>query len=337
MNGDRYVPEPRGRQRYIPLLYRVAGVNALLLAVAVAATILVLEPGRESSFRVESEGAAVIVALLLAVAINVYLVRRLVGPVESLTALARRVDLAGDTERMPVSNPASEAGELASTFNEMLARLEAERRDSTGRVLAGQESERLRIAQELHDQVGQELTAVLLGLARIEARVPDELRADVAEIQSAVRGSLEDVRRIAIELRPEALDDLGLESALAVLCERFGERSGLAVRQQVADNLPDLSPDEELVLYRVAQEALTNVARHSRATEADLALGREDGALTLTVTDDGDGLPAGHTPGAGIRGMRERAALIGATLTIDGNPGGRGCRVRLVVPAEDDR
>lgn len=337
MNGNRSVPERRGRQRYVPLLYRVAGVNALLLAVAVAATILVLEPGRESSFRVESEGAAVIVALLLAVAINVYLVRRLVGPVESLTALARRVDLADHTERMPVSNPASEAGELASTFNEMLARLEAERRDSTGRVLAGQEAERLRIAQELHDQVGQELTAVLLGLARIEARVPGELRADVAEIQSAVRGSLEDVRRIAIELRPEALDDLGLESALAVLCERFAERSGLAVRQQVADDLPDLSADEELVLYRVAQEALTNVARHSRATEADLALAREHGALTLTVTDDGDGLPAGHTPGAGIRGMRERAALIGATLAIDGNPAGHGCRVRLEVPIGDGR
>jgi two-component system, NarL family, sensor histidine kinase UhpB len=337
MNGNRSVSERRGRQRYIPLLYRVAGVNALLLAVAVAATILVLEPGRESSFRIESEGAAVIVALLLAVAVNVYLVRRLVGPVESLTALARRVDLADHTERMPVSNPASEAGELASTFNEMLARLEAERRDSTGRVLAGQEAERLRIAQELHDQVGQELTAVLLGLARIEARVPGELRADIAEIQSAVRGSLEDVRRIAIELRPEALDDLGLESALAVLCERFAERSGLAVRQRVADHLPDLSPDEELVLYRVAQEALTNVARHSRATEADLALARDDGALTLTVTDDGDGLPAGHAPGAGIRGMRERAALIGAALTIDGNPAGHGCRVRLEVPIENGR
>ena len=337
MNGHTSVPERRGRQRYIPLLYRVAGVNALLLAAAVAATILVLEPGRESSFRVESEGAAVIVALLFAVAVNVYLVRRLVGPVQSLTALARRVDLADHSERMPVSNPASEAGELASTFNEMLERLEAERRDSTGKVLAGQEAERLRIAQELHDQVGQELTAVLLGLARVEARVPSDLRADVAEIQSAVRDSLEDVRRIAIELRPEALDDLGLESALAVLCERFAERSGLNVRQQVADPLPDLSRDEELVVYRVAQEALTNVARHSRATEVDLALARDDGALTLTVTDDGDGLPAGHTPGAGIRGMRERAALVGAALTIDRNPAGRGCRVRLEVPIEGAR
>lgn len=324
------------RQRYIPLLYRVAAVNAVLLAAAVAATILVLAPGRESALRVESEGAAVVVALLLAVAVNVYLVRRVVGPVQALIGLARRVDLADHGERMPVSDPASEAGELAATFNEMLARLEAERRESTGRVLAAQEAERLRIAQELHDQVGQELTAVLLGLARVEARVPDELRADVVEVQSAVRGSLEEVRQIAIELRPEALDDLGLESALAVLCERLTERFGLRVRQHLDAQLPALSPDAELVVYRVAQEALTNVARHSGAKEAELTLAPEDGGLALTVTDDGSGLPAGHTPGTGIRGMRERATLIGAALTIDGNPAGEGCRVRLTIPVAED-
>jgi two-component system sensor histidine kinase UhpB len=238
---------------------------------------------------------------------------------------------------MPVSSPASEAGELALTFNEMLARLEAERRDATGRVLAGQEAERLRIAQELHDQVGQELTAVLLGLARVEARVPPELRGDVAEVQRAVRASLEDVRRIAIELRPEALDDLGLQSALAVLCERFTERFGLEVKQQLGPQLPELSADAELVVYRVAQEALTNVARHSGAREAKLMLTPENGFVTLTVTDAGNGLPEGHVPGTGIRGMRERAALIGANLTIDGNPVAGGTRVRLEVPTDDPR
>ena len=337
MNGNSSVPERAGRRRYIPLLYRVAGVNVLLLAVAVAVTIVVLDPNRVSSFRVDEEGAALIVALLLVVAINVYLVRRVVGPVQALTALARRVDLSGHGERMPVSDPASEAGELASTFNEMLARLEDERREATGRVLAGQEAERLRIAQELHDQVGQELTAVLLGLARVEARVPAGLRDDVTEVQRAVRGSLEDVRRIAIELRPEALDDLGLQSALAVLCERFTERFGLQVHQQLGRQLPELSPDEELVVYRVAQEALTNVARHSGAREAELTLAPENGFLALTVTDAGTGLPEGHVPGTGMRGMRERATLIGANLTIDGDPATGGCRVRLQVPMEHAR
>lgn len=148
---------------------------------------------RESnSFRVDEEGLALVVVLLLVVAINVYLVRRLVGPVQGLTALAHRVDFAGHGERMPVSSSASEADELASTFNEMLARLEAERREATGRVLAGQEAERLRIAQELHDQVGQELTAVLLGLARVQARVPAELRTEVDEVHGAVPESLEE-------------------------------------------------------------------------------------------------------------------------------------------------
>ena len=337
MTGNSSVPERQGRRRYVPLLYRVAAVNVLLLAVAVGVTILVLDPNRVSSFRVDAEGAALIVALLLVVAINVYLVRRLVGPVQALTALARRVDLADPGERMPVSAPASEAGELASTFNEMLDRLEAERRDATGRVLAGQEAERLRIAQELHDQVGQELTAVLLWLARVEARVPPDLSDDVQEVQQAVRGSLEDVRRIAIELRPEALDDLGLQSALAVLCERFTERFGLQVRQQLGRQLPELSPDAELVVYRVAQEALTNVARHSGAHEADLVLAPDDGVLRLTVTDAGTGLPEGHAPGTGIRGMRERATLVGANLTIDGDPVGGGTRVRLEVPTGTTR
>ena len=332
MNGNSSVPERPERRRYVPLLYRVAGVNVLLLVVAVGATIVVLDPSRVSSFRIDAEGAALIVALLLVVAINVYLVRRVVAPVQALTALARRVDLADPGERMPVPDQASEAGELASTFNEMLDRLEAERREATGRVLAGQEAERLRIAQELHDQVGQELTAVLLGLARVEARVPTALSGDVEEVQGAVRGSLEDVRRIAIELRPEALDDLGLQSALAVLCERFTERFGLQVSQQLGQQLPELSPDAELVVYRVAQEALTNVARHSGAREADLTLAPDDGLLTLTVTDGGGGLPEGHTPGTGIRGMRERATLIGANLTIEGDPVTGGTRVRLEVP-----
>jgi len=337
MNGNSSVPERAGRRRYVPLLYRVVGVNVLLLVVAVAVTIIVLDPNRVSSFRVDAEGGALLVALLLVVAINVYLIRHLVGPVQALTALARRVDLSGHGERMPVSDPASEAGELASTFNEMLARLEDERREATGRVLAGQEAERLRIAQELHDQVGQELTAVLLGLARVEARVPASLRDDVTEVQGAVRGSLEDVRRIAIELRPEALDDLGLQSALAVLCERFSERFGLQVKQELGRQLPELSPDAELVIYRVAQEALTNVARHSGAHEAELTLTRENGFLTLTVIDAGNGLPEGHAPGTGIRGMRERATLVGANLTIDGHPVDGGTRVRLDVPTEDRR
>jgi two-component system sensor histidine kinase UhpB len=336
MSDENSVPAPP-RRRYLPLLHRVAGLNAILLVLAVGVTIVVLDPTRVSSFRVDGAIVLLVVLLAVAVAVNVYVVRRFVGPVQSLTALARRVDLTGEGERMPAVAARSEAGQLALTFNEMLDRLEAERHDATGRVLAGQEAERLRIAQELHDQIGQELTAVLLSLARVETRVSTELKGDVIDVQEAVRGSLEGVRQIAIELRPEALDDLGLESALAVLCERFAERTGLRITEHVDPEMPTLSPEIELVVYRVAQEAVTNVARHSGADEAELDLEHRDDLLTLTVSDRGCGLPADYMAGSGMRGMRERATLVGAHLTIGPQSAAGGCRVRLDLALEDRR
>jgi two-component system, NarL family, sensor histidine kinase UhpB len=318
--------------RYVPLLHRVAGLNVLLVIATAAVTLVVVAPRRVSSIAVE-EAVVLVAAIALVVVVNVYLLRRLVGPVQALTVLARQVDLTRPGPRMPAAEPQSEAGELASTFNEMLARLAAERRESTGRVLAAQEAERLRIAQELHDQVGQELTAILLGLARISSRAPHHLRDEVQAIQDAVRNNLEDVRRIAVELRPEALDDLGLVSALAVLTERFAQQAGFEVAQRIAADLTSLPSETELVVYRVAQEALTNVARHSGAQRAELVLEQAGDRLVLTIRDHGRGVGAADAPGTGMRGMRERATLIGAELQITNRaPGRHGCEVRLEVP-----
>jgi two-component system sensor histidine kinase UhpB len=316
------------------LLHRVAGLNVVLVLAAVAVTVAVLAPSKVSSFALDEEVLLIAATVALVVLANFYLLRRLVGPVQALTELARRVDLTVPGQRMPTptAEPTSEAGELALTFNEMLSRLEAERREATGRVLAGQEAERLRIAQELHDQVGQELTAVLLGLSRAQSQAPDGLQTDLIGLQDVVRASLEDVRRIAIELRPEALDDLGLQSALAVLAERFSEQLGLEVAVTIDPDLPLLEPGVELVVYRVAQEALTNVARHSGARRAELRLSAQAGLLTLTVRDRGRGLSSDIRPGTGTRGMRERAALIGGTLNIGDGGTGTGCEVRLDVP-----
>jgi two-component system sensor histidine kinase UhpB len=321
-------------RRYAPLFERLAGINVVLLLAAVALTILVLVPGHESSFRVEVEGVVLILAVALVLVLNLVLLRRVVHPLQQLTALARRVDLSEHTPPLPDAKANSEAGELAVTFNEMLARLAAERREATGRVLAAQEAERLRIARELHDQVGQELTAALLLLSRLQSQTPPELRSGVIEAQESVRTGLDEVRRIAIDLRPEALDDLGLESALAVLASRFAERSGLPVSPQIADPLPPVGPEAELVIYRVAQEALTNVARHSGSSSAELGLHPESGRLILSVRDHGTGLADDTAPGTGVRGMRERAALIGATLEIRNRDLGPGTEVRLSVPLE---
>jgi two-component system sensor histidine kinase UhpB len=156
----------------------------------------------------------------------------------------------------------------------------------------------------------------------------------VTTVQNAVRKSLDDVRRIAIELRPEALDDLGLASALAVLAERFAEQLGLDISDRISPDLPPLPEETELVVYRVAQEALTNVARHSASSRADLTVEHADGRLTLTVRDYGLGLPRHVTGGSGVRGMRERAALIGATIEIGTRRSGPGCEVRLEVPVQ---
>ena len=323
------------RGRYIPLLHRVAAINAALVIVAVGVTIVVLAPRKISAFAVDEEVIVVLAAVALVVAANVYLLRHVVGPIQALTALARRVDLTSLGQRMPADEPASEARELAQTFNEMLSRLECERRESTGRVLRAQEGERLRIAQELHDQVGQELTAVLLGLSRIASRLDGGVRDDVRAVQDAVRLCLEDVRRIAIELRPEALDDLGLTSALAVLAERLSRRFGLDVSERIAADLPPLPVETELVVYRVAQEALTNVARHSGSARAELMLEHDRGRLTLRVRDYGRGLRPQNSAGTGMRGMRERASLIGASLDIGNLSSGPGCEVHLDVPLEE--
>jgi two-component system sensor histidine kinase UhpB len=324
-------PEPRaGVGQYTPLFRRVAALNAAVVVGACVVTILVLSPGKLHSFAA-SEAIVLAAALLLVVVINLVLLRRALGPLEALTALARRVDLTRPGQRVPVGHYESEVSDLATTFNEMLARLEKERRDATRRVLAAQEGERLRIAQELHDEVGQTLTAVLLQLGRSARHADPALGAELLETQETARASLEDVRRISRELRPEALDDLGLSSALVALTERFSQSAGLNVRRQLDRELPVLSEEAELVIYRVAQEALTNVARHAGTDRAELSLTSVDGELILRVADDGPGFDPQRTEGGGLRGMRERAVLVGAQLAVARRRTG-GTEVRLSVP-----
>jgi two-component system sensor histidine kinase UhpB len=312
---------------YTPLFRRVAALNAVVLIAACVVTILVLSPGKLHSFAA-SEAIVLGASLTAVVVINLVLLRRALGP------LARRVDLTRPGQRVPVGQYRSEVSELASTFNEMLSRLENERRDATRRVLAAQEGERLRIAQELHDEVGQTLTAVLLQLGRSARHAGPELGAELLETQETARASLEEVRRISRELRPEALDDLGLSSALVALTERFSQNTGLEVRRELDRELPALSEEAELVIYRVAQEALTNVARHADTDRAQLSLTRANGRLTLRVLDEGIGLDPQRSERGGLRGMRERAVLVGAELTVSRRPR-RGTEVRLDVPVSD--
>ena len=193
----------------------------------------------------------------------------------------------------------------------MMERLEAERREAGTRALNAQEDERQRISRGLHDEVGQTMTGVLLQLTRLAQDATPEQRVAFSEAQAAVKASLEDVRRTAQELRPEVLDHLGLASALTNLARTFSDRTGITVERQIPAHLPNLDPNVELVLYRVAQESLTNAARHSGATEILLALEHDADSVVLRVLDNGRGFDGGTAEGGGLRGIRERALIIG--------------------------
>ena len=311
-----------------PLAWRIFLVNAAVFALGAAA--LALSPATVSWPIALTEAVVLTAGLLAMLLLNLVLVRRSLAPLERLTQLMRRVDLLRPGQRLDVTGPA-EVRELGAVFNEMLERLERERRESGWHTIQAQEAERKRVAQELHDEVGQALTAVMLQLSRLAKRAPAELEAELREAQETTRASLDDVRRIARQLRPEALDDLGLVPALGALATTFAERTGIRVRRNLDDPLPPLAPEAELALFRVAQESLTNAARHAAASRVDLRLQAVDEGVLLRVRDYGKGLD-GARPGSGIRGMRERAVLVGGDLTID-EPSGGGVEVRLKIPA----
>ena len=305
------------------LATNAAVITAAVVAIAFSPATIPAPVTVQSAFYVVAGLGVVLVA-------NLVLLRQTLRPLQRLTELMRRVDLLEPGERIPESGDA-EVVELAEAFNEMLDRLEDERRDAASRALYAQEGERLRTAQELHDEIGQRLTAVLLQVEQAIRIAPEEVRPQLHEIRETARGSLDEARRISARLRPEALDDLGLTSALGVLADGLSEQSGVRIDCQFPDALPLLERESELVIYRVGQEALTNAIRHAGADHVFLRLTARDDRLVLSVTDDGIGL-RGAPAGGGLRGMRERAMLIGARLAVTERPGG-GVEVELELPS----
>jgi signal transduction histidine kinase len=196
-------------------------------------------------------------------------------------------------------------------------------RDTVRRVVEAQELERTRLARELHDETGQALTSILLGLKPVEtAGTADEARTAVAAVRDLVVSTLQDVRRLAVELRPSALDDFGLVPALERLTATWGEHSGMEVDLEARLADERLPADVETTLYRIVQEALTNVAKHAGASRVSILLTRRGGGrVAAVVEDDGRGFEPGETNGLGLVGMRERVALAGGRLTIESSPG----------------
>jgi two-component system, NarL family, sensor histidine kinase UhpB len=342
---DRPAPVPADRGRAaaavqppptdrVSLLWRVFAANIIVSVVAVA--LLAWTPATVHRVATGDELVVLAIGLAVMLAVDLLLLRRAFAPLRRLAAVMSAVDPAQPGRRAEAPEGAGrEVVALASALNAMLDRLEGERRESARRTLDAQEGERTRIARELHDEVGQTLTAIALRAEQAaEGDGPEQSQA-LAEIADTVLQSLEDVQRIGRELRPEALDDLGLVNALIVLCRRIESQARLRVRRSLEWDLPPLSPEVELVIYRVAQEALTNVLRHSDATEVTVSLRRTERSVVLSVSDNGRGLPA-EVAEHGPRGMRERAMLIDAELIVGSGPADAGTEVVLRIPVDRD-
>lgn len=277
----------------------------------------------------------VLAAAVLALALALTRERRRFAPLEQLIEDMEKVDLNRPAPPLPDSidgvGETAEVERIELAFLRMLRRLEAERRRAGSAALRAQEEERARVARDLHDEVNQSLTGLLLRLEAVREEAPPELEPEIAETRALANQAMQELLSLARQLRPTALDDLGLAAAIAGQVEQL-RHSGLTAELHGESDFSDLDDDVQLVLYRVAQEALNNAARHSEAKRVDVSLRRSGDGVELTVTDDGRGFAFEQSErGLGISGMRERALLIGAELTIESRPGS-GTTVRLSVP-----
>jgi signal transduction histidine kinase len=203
-------------------------------------------------------------------------------------------------------------------------------RDTLRRIVAAQELERQRLARELHDETGQALTSILLGLKRLDGAGSPEA---VASLRELVVATLQDVRRLAVELRPKVLDDFGLVPALERLTQGFAEQTGIAVDLEAGAIAERLPVEVETAIYRIVQEALTNVVKHAQAHSVSVVLTRGDGRIKAVIEDDGTGFEPETRGGDGIGlvGMRERIELLDGSLAVESSPRS-GTTVAIEVP-----
>lgn len=319
---------PRGRTLFL----RVFLINAAILVVD--GLLLGLAPPVVRSPPAIGDAMVILVGLALVLAINYLLMREAFRPLHRLRRRVAEVQRLGPDQHLPDDSSVREVADLTQAFNGMLVRLEDERNRSMSQMLAVRERERRRLSRELHDEVGQTLSAALLLLERRGDCGPAELERQLADAAETVRDGLEGARRVAHALRPEILEEHELGGALTSLGRRMSASADLTVAVTVPRPLPHLPEDVELAIYRVAQEAMTNVVRHAAASRAELAVRIDDGMLTLNVNDDGIGLRPGGSPGHGLRGMHERARAVGADLAVrGGTSGGTELELRVPLPA----
>jgi len=312
------------------LLVQVLSVNVLLVATTSVVAVIALDERVGTALR----GREVLVLGLALVATmlgNWLVLRRRFTPLDRLISAMEQIDLATPDRQLGACGriDSAETHRLEAAINRMLARLESARREAGRAAIQAQERERRRIAQDLHDEVNQALTAISLRLQASIEHAPDGLRHELTETKRLAGQAMEELLALARQLRPAVLDDLGLLPALRTQLRDFSDQTGIQAGFSVRGQVPEIPPEQQLVVYRVTQESLSNVAQHSGARNVDVELCFEEGTK-LRIVDDGRGFVSARAGGLGLSGMRERALLAGGHLSI-WSAGGQGTRVELTL------
>jgi len=322
----------RKHKRDDSLIGQVVAANVVLVTLTLLAGSLVA--GLDLSVH-EQRWQLLVLMLVLALTfcLNLWMLQRRFGPLENLIERIEQVDPAAPETFQLGADPVEEIDRLGRSFNRLLERVDHERSRSGQLVLRAQEEERGRVARDLHDEVNQALTAVLLRLEALGQDVPSAQRADVDEIKRLALQTMDELVNLARQLRPAALDDHGLVTAIEAQVRGFGERTGIQARLETTGDPAGLDDDKQIVIYRVAQEALLNAGRHARASRVDVALAAGSDGASLRVADDGSGFDpaAARADGLGLEGMAERARLVGGQLDLRSAPGA-GTELTLRVP-----
>jgi two-component system, NarL family, sensor histidine kinase UhpB len=341
---DRLVRHVLRRLLGVPIFYKVLVANSAIVVLgAVLGTWLTLQQSPFGPGHSGGEIAAVfaLAGIALSVLVNFVVLKAAFLPLASLertVEAVRRGNVQARAVHVAIGDP--QIDQLIDTLNSMLDGLEYNREQVhwlSRQVLTAQEEERQRIARELHDETAQSLTSLLIGLRVIEKlKSPQEVLRRIADLRAQTARTLEEVRKLAVDLRPSALDDLGLVAALQGYTDEFARRSRANVEFHASGLEERLPDDVQVVVYRIVQEALTNVLKHADAGHVEVQVRRENGTVWASVVDDGQGFDVdamlrSRERGLGLFGMRERVALVGGTIEITSRPG-QSTRVAIQIP-----
>lgn len=340
--------EPRRRrglfQRILglPVLYKVLLANSVIIFIGATGGTWLASNLHNSQQNVATPTSLVLfilAGLLVSVIINFVVLQIAFRPLIDLGKVMGRVQAGEHALRAPLTGLDPEADQLARTFNTMLEAIDNATRFRASQIIKAQEQERKRIARELHDETSQLLTSLLISLAVLEESVTtDDAHERVAETRKLAHQTLRAIRNLSIDLRPSALDDLGLLPAMRWYIKEYQQKCGITVDLRTSGFKERLPTEVETALYRIMQEALTNTARHAKARKVKVTMKEDSQAIHVLIRDDGEGFDVDSVMknpyqdrGLGLVGMNERAVLLNGSLDITSEVG-RGTTIKADIP-----